>query len=277
MKNLILTHNDLDGWMSAIIVERAVGESIVKCDANPTVAKTNEMAENNSAENIYILDRQCPDLTELWNASVEHYDHHIGTAIEGVIGRHDTSMAACMIVAEEFAADEIYTEFAKYASLWDTFQWKQASPKDAQKAINFNKIKLMYDTYEEFRDSLIGHTIDSYLSLHAEALVIADKEERKYISHKLSTIKPCEFRGIKAGFFTWEKLPSQISDEYLTANKDVDIAIGYNAEYNSISFRSKLTDVSIIAKEFGGGGHPKAAGCTPSGELIDFVRQFILC
>ena len=134
----------------------------------------------------------------------------------------------------------------------------------------------MYSTFEEFENSIGELSLDEYITKHAEAVAIADKIEEEYISHKMKTIKMAEFRGVKVGFFTWEKLVSQISDRFLTENSECDIAIGYNAEYNSISFRSKITDVSIIAKEFGGGGHIKAAGCPAKGELIDFVRQFIL-
>lgn len=42
-----------------------------------------------------------------------------------------------------------------------------------------------------------------------------------------------------------------------------------------VSFRSRRLDVSAIAREFGGGGHPRAAGCTYRGPLAE-ARAAIL-
>jgi Predicted phosphohydrolase (DHH superfamily) len=42
----------------------------------------------------------------------------------------------------------------------------------------------------------------------------------------------------------------------------VDIAVIINAQKGTVSFRSKEADVSDLAKALGGGGHPRAAGCT---------------
>ena len=43
-----------------------------------------------------------------------------------------------------------------------------------------------------------------------------------------------------------------------------------------ISLRSTGADVSLIAKEFGGGGHVRAAGCTVSGTTADDAISAIL-
>ncbi|URA10350.1 DHH family phosphoesterase [Thermospira aquatica] len=67
--------------------------------------------------------------------------------------------------------------------------------------------------------------------------------------------------------------------EYLAMIKGVEIFIlikEREKEQISISFRTKTNyDVSILAKEFGGGGHTKAAGCSVTGDPLQW-KQTIL-
>jgi len=66
---------------------------------------------------------------------------------------------------------------------------------------------------------------------------------------------------------------------YLKNISWVEIAIIFReitAENVKVSFRSKSWfDVNLLAAQFGGGGHPRAAGCTLKGPLADVVTQVI--
>ncbi len=42
-----------------------------------------------------------------------------------------------------------------------------------------------------------------------------------------------------------------------------------------VSLRSQLVDVATLAKQFGGGGHERAAGCTVRGALSDVKNRFV--
>lgn len=56
------------------------------------------------------------------------------------------------------------------------------------------------------------------------------------------------------------------------------MAVEYEKDKFAVSFRSKKTDVSEIAKKFGGGGHKNAAGATITGTLnqvIDKIKKII--
>ena len=63
-----------------------------------------------------------------------------------------------------------------------------------------------------------------------------------------------------------ERYTSQIGHKMLEVYP-IDIAVIINARKGTVSFRSKETDVSALAKALGGGGHPKAAGFTLSEDL----------
>ena len=56
------------------------------------------------------------------------------------------------------------------------------------------------------------------------------------------------------------------------------MAVEYEAGKFALSFRSKKTDVSVIAKKLGGGGHKNAAGATFKGntdQLIEKIKKII--
>jgi phosphoesterase RecJ-like protein len=52
------------------------------------------------------------------------------------------------------------------------------------------------------------------------------------------------------------------------------MAIEYEKDKFAVSFRSKKdTDVSEIAKRFGGGGHKNAAGATINGNIDQVIKK----
>jgi len=51
------------------------------------------------------------------------------------------------------------------------------------------------------------------------------------------------------------------------------MAVEYEKDKFSVSFRSKNTDVSILAKKFGGGGHRNAAGATIQGNINQIIKK----
>ena len=51
------------------------------------------------------------------------------------------------------------------------------------------------------------------------------------------------------------------------------MAVEYEKDKFAISFRSKKTDVSAIAKKFGGGGHKNAAGATIYGNIDQVIKK----
>lgn len=51
------------------------------------------------------------------------------------------------------------------------------------------------------------------------------------------------------------------------------MAVEYEKDKFAVSFRSKNTDVSILAKKFGGGGHKNAAGATIYGNIDQVIKK----
>lgn len=60
--------------------------------------------------------------------------------------------------------------------------------------------------------------------------------------------------------------------------EDVIVAMSFREVENNqvkVSLRSQLVDVASLAKQFGGGGHERAAGCTVRGTLEDVKKRFV--
>lgn len=51
------------------------------------------------------------------------------------------------------------------------------------------------------------------------------------------------------------------------------MAVEFEKDKFAVSFRSKSTDVSVIAKKFGGGGHKNAAGATIYGNIDQVIKK----
>jgi phosphoesterase RecJ-like protein len=56
---------------------------------------------------------------------------------------------------------------------------------------------------------------------------------------------------------------------------EVGVLFYHTAESSKIGFRSKTIDVALIAQTFGGGGHPRAAGCTVFGSPREVEKKVI--
>ncbi|MEK7523141.1 MAG: DHHA1 domain-containing protein [Patescibacteria group bacterium] len=51
------------------------------------------------------------------------------------------------------------------------------------------------------------------------------------------------------------------------------MAVEFEKDKFALSFRSKSTDVSILAQKFGGGGHKNAAGATIYGNIDQVIKK----
>lgn len=71
-------------------------------------------------------------------------------------------------------------------------------------------------------------------------------------------------------------LGSLIGEQLLKTNENIDVAVivtSVGQDRLSVSMRSRNDEAQIIAKNFGGGGHPKAAGFRVS--LMEFHERFL--
>lgn len=112
----------------------------------------------------------------------------------------------------------------------------------------FSQNQYLYDTIE------IGQVILNYNTV---------REDEFYRDNGFT----CKFEGYTAACFN--TYSNELADRLLS-NDSVDLVIMFFRSDDKWihSLRSKKVDVSIIAKKYGGGGHPRAAGFTSPTLLI---------
>jgi len=125
-------------------------------------------------------------------------------------------------------------------------------------------------------DPTVGYRVlDEYplstLLLLRDALTTLQMNDEKTVAWMQVTEKMIRRNGA---------LPEELDGfvNYLRNIQSVDVAVLFFHKDNGetkVGFRSKKTDVAVIASHFGGGGHPRAAGCTLTGDYNKLTKKVL--
>lgn len=190
----------------------------------------------------------------------------------------------------ESIKDDFLTEFCFYIGIYDTWDWVNIFNKTYDDSLN----RLFYIYGMDYFDNMYTSRAYSYEDIISEQdktlLYIEDKKIKKYIEgkdikvidvnikDKSYTICYCFAEQHLSELFEYmeEKYPSV----YLDKNNNsgiIDFHIVITDQ--GISFRSRgneCIDVSEIAKLYGEGGHPQAAGCAINKEAqLSYVKAIL--
>lgn len=167
-------------------------------------------------------------------------------------------------------------EYAELVRRYDTWEFNEIYKDDEPLRLNEFFHSLTYKDYiEEVHQILSGSSCFKLSRKHNYLLDNKIKKRDDYIDRKLKKVKEFDFEGYKAGFVVAEEHISLLGNK-ISSLEGIDIACILIPDYNSISLRTTRDDIdlSIIAKKYGGGGHPKASGF-PLKEKIDYISYFI--
>lgn len=162
---------------------------------------------------------------------------------------------------------------------------------------NFAECARLYDTWEWFKDQMImPKTMNSLLYLYgrnnfierftnnltmtispSEEMTLAVEEERnnRYIYAKVKEIKKISVCGHMAGVVFAENNLSALGNKICTENPDIEFSLVISMAIKAASLRTVKDDFDLgkFAKEnFGGGGHPKAAGFEINDKTYNFFE-----
>ncbi len=101
-----------------------------------------------------------------------------------------------------------------------------------------------------------------------ELLKLEEEGKNRYINNRELRMIKAKLKNIPVGIAFAEKYRSELCHELLNRHPEIDVAVVINMG-GGISFRSREVDVSLLAKEFGGGGHKLAAGLPINVEAIE--------
>ncbi|WP_170292080.1 DHH family phosphoesterase [Heliobacterium mobile] len=210
-------------------------------------------------------------------APVINIDHHVGNSQFGHINWVDSQAAACgeMIyrlctTASWHITDDMAT--AIYTSLMtDTgsFQYANTTPQTLRLAADLREMGARTD---EIREKVFESRPRAFVNLLAQILPTLEVSDDGRVASLTVTREAMVQAGASEG-----DCDGLINYPRFLAG--VQVALLFKEageEIFRVGFRSKGNiDVYAIARQFGGGGHRKASGCTLSGTLAEVKQQVL--
>ena len=266
---LVIYHSPcLDGFTSAWVAKQALGNTADYVAGSYTDAESCELPDVDGRL-VYLLDFSYPKdvMLELADRAktVVILDHHKSAQLDiqelldnGVIeGEFDMDRSGAMMAWNFFFFDQEPPKFIEYVQ--DRDLWKKELPHCEE----VNLAMFAYDYTFANWDEIAATSIDK---LHSDGITIHRKhmkDVRELLDHvqymtigghqNIPTVNANHFFGSDLGALLCKDQPFAA---YYWANADGTIVFGLrsNADYE------QALDVSIIAKAYGGGGHPNASG-----------------
>jgi oligoribonuclease NrnB/cAMP/cGMP phosphodiesterase (DHH superfamily) len=263
-----LTHNDLDavgadavhrmkfGTDGVFTIWSSVGKFpalfslVASCEGRRDLLSISDLGFHQDAEAIAVKARK-----NGW--TVEWRDHHRWREeeikkIEKAVSllRIDTSVCGTGIVARDLLPDDpVATEVAQVVCDYDL--WKHADPRSAvlgqvlQRKVNRDHV----------RDCLVRGIFSDEVIEREYGEIKSEMEAMMQRSLKQATFTGTKYRIAFAPMYGYPSETAHfIRDE---KNTDIEVIIGKDGKF---SIRSVPPISHLIAREFGGGGHPGAAG-----------------
>ncbi len=276
--------------MALALALRALGKTVrvVNCDPpQPSLLSfpgVSDIEVASRADGSYdaLVVIECPDLSRTGVSGLESHfiiniDHHPGNALYGAVNWFDQGAAAC----GEMVFDVI-------GSLGVPL-----SPEMATALY----VAILTDTGSFHYSSLSPRTFDvcrQLLEAGADPVAIArtvfddNSVGRIRLSSAVLSSMEVDESGRLAAMLMTREMERQTGGRYddteglinvpLTVREIQAVVLFKEAEPGvcRVSFRSKgPVDVSAVAKQFGGGGHKNAAGCTVQGDLPSVRQQVV--
>jgi len=217
-------------------------------------------------------------------------DHHKNIMHEmsdlEIKGLRDTNHSASVLVWKYFNKEP--SLFSQYVQDMDIWIWQLPDSKDILQYIDYLYLQI-YDKNKEKEFKIVNDFINFFNNDYFKKQFSNFKEYGKlmndYIKIKakddIFTGKVIDFKGNKSFVVNSQFKAGYISEIIFTLPDYQDVELVFvwyryygkqenQKDFDKVSLRSKNIDCSIIAKEFGGNGHPKASGfvCEDFSKLI---------
>lgn len=294
----LFTHTDLDGVGCAVLAKLAFGDDVdieycgyddiddrvrnficeVRPDEVDAVYITDISVNEETARLIDIAD-VCPMM------SIYLFDHHktaehLNKYDWATVTEYDIEQTTCKTCGTElfykYLVDVGYLKgtdkhfnFVWAVTMYDTWQWKELRDSDARMVKEFNDL-----LYILGRDEFIDRCIRRKRVKGDDAMILPSKDERMlldirqkeidaYIDKKDKEMVGLIIDGKKVGAVFADSFVSELGNTLAERHPEYDYISIVDPGSYKISYRTIKDDmdVSEVAKLYGGGGHPKAAGC----------------
>ncbi|MGM5480307.1 MAG: DHHA1 domain-containing protein [Nanobdellota archaeon] len=276
MKRYCYHHNDEDGFASAGILLHVYGEVELQSCSNiehPQLVT--------GYDEVYVVDYSFSQEQFVYlqknNKKLIWIDHHKSTIDSITIpieGLQDSSRSACVLTWKYMFGDDPLPLVLEHINDEDLWLWKKDYSNEFMLYLKTKlstdnqpaQLKHIIETYAQ-KDYENAYTIGSYLLEYRNTLL--KKTVKRGVIRNLF--------GYKTMVFFATNLISHLGNKVLEQYPDVDvvamITIVTTSKGNicykySLRSRKDTVDVSVIAQQYGGGGHSSAAGFTSDSLLL---------
>ena len=291
----LFTHTDLDGVSCEILGRIAFGEDIdvVRCGYGNIDDKVEEFINSDEEyDKLFITDisvkKELADALNNVSDKVILLDHHKTAlwlneypfALVQVEDESIGKMCGAYLFYEylkknheEFNDTLALKLFVKYVRMYDTWEWKEKYDNIIPKRLN----DLMYmDGPNEFIDKMIyrlGNNLAIFDDTDLMKLQIEQTYINSYIAQKNETliVNDSLFPEHIVGIVFADKYISELGNKLCELHPELDFAVLINMSTLTVSYRTVKDDLdlSVIAKGYGGGGHPKASGSRFDASIVN--------
>lgn len=169
--------------------------------------------------------------------------------------------------------------FAETVRKYDTWEWTTHYNEVLPKELNDYLYMIGRPAFVEYvlNEVIVSGDEPIYFNEKARALLDQKQAEIKsYIQKKGKQIRISEVQDSKVGIVFAEQYVSELGNELAKQNLDLEFIILIDMGEKKVSYRTVREDIDLgkVAKKYGGGGHPKAAGSQFSEEFVlDFLNE----
>jgi len=284
--NHVIFHKDcMDGLASAFIAHSSFLEADEEAEFYPMhYSDVNNVYDIplNEGDIVYILDFSLPEemIREL-SCKVDHIyiiDHHktaqflLNLNINNVSVDFDNNMSGAMLTFDFFidrGTNPLEPELFEYVQDRDLWKWELDHSKEVSAALALmvekNSIESFKHIYWLFEDKM-----DELVKIGTIALDV----QQKQVIEKVDKCFDIKLLGQHFKIINATENISELGNAICNKYDMPSIMFFYTSlDTVVLSFRSldHLTDVSVIAKEFGGGGHRNSAACEVSSKILSNI------
>lgn len=285
----LFTHTDLDGIGCAVLAKLAFGDAvdITYCNYDDINQKVRLYLNNITADECHITDisineELAEEIDKTDEMLIKLLDHH-PTALnlnkfdwcevkienEEGIKTSGTELYYKWLVKTGYLEDKLsYRIIVETIRDYDTWRWASKGELGLVSK-QFNDLFHIYGT-DKFIEWCLDkiETNETNLNvLFSEQdkliLLMKEKEIHDYIMTKNKELIIHDLCGYTCGFVFADRFVSELGNTLCKMNPEIDMVAMIDIVHNVISYRTIRGDIDLgkdIAKCFGGGGHPKAAG-----------------
>lgn len=159
------------------------------------------------------------------------------------------------------------SEFVEFVRCYDTWDWFDKGIAVAEK---LNRLYWFLGV-EEFTTNIINKINSNSPIFNNEDSIILnaiEKLDNQYIEERKTMFETINYNGLNVAVIFSDRCVSQLGNIICRENDNIDFCCIVDLNRNKCSMRSieGKTDVSLIAKRYGGGGHAQASGFTMNPE-----------